>query len=78
MINDTDQQRCDQQDAIAEELYITGFSDGLDGDPPTSNDEAYQLGYKKGCAQLFEYNDKGEPYPGVDPGDCHWLYSEEF
>jgi hypothetical protein len=49
-----DQERCDQQDAIAEQLFIDGFSDGLDGKLPQSKDEAYQLGYIRGEAQRKE------------------------
>ncbi len=49
-----DQQRCDQQDAIAEQLFINGFSDAMDGIPPQSKDEVYQLGYIRGEAHRKE------------------------
>lgn len=47
-----DQQRCDQQDAIAEQLYIDGFSDAMDGKLTECEDEPYKLGYTQGTAQL--------------------------
>ncbi len=49
---EVDQQRCKQQSEISEQLYIDGFSDGLDGIPPQSEDEPYKLGYAQGTVQL--------------------------
>jgi hypothetical protein len=45
-----DQQRCEQQAAIAEELFISGETDGFDGDGvyPASSDIAYLAGYSQG------------------------------
>jgi hypothetical protein len=44
-----DQQRCEQQATIAEELFISGESDGFDsGCPPASSDIAYLAGYSQG------------------------------
>jgi hypothetical protein len=69
-----DQQRCDQQDAIAEQLYIDGFSDAIDGIPPQSEDEPYKLGYAQGKAQLHSnYQSNGV---GGNYNPCHsdeWL-----
>lgn len=46
---DLDQQRCEQQAAIAEELFINGESDGYcDGIRPASSDLAYMAGYSQG------------------------------
>ena len=46
---DLDQQRCEQQAAIAEELFIDGESDGYcDGVRPASSDLAYMAGYSQG------------------------------
>ena len=46
---DVDQQRCEQQAAIAEELFIDGEADGYcDGVRPISSDGAYLAGYSKG------------------------------
>jgi hypothetical protein len=68
-----DQQRCDQQDAITEELYIDGFSDGLDGIPPQSEDEVYQLGYIRGEAQRKESVCQPNQLPN---GQTDWLDDE--
>ena len=45
---DLDQQRCEQQAAIAEELFISGESDAFDGIYPASSDLAYMTGYSQG------------------------------
>ncbi len=45
---DLDQQRCEQQAAIAEELFISGEGDGFDGIYPASLDLAYMSGYSQG------------------------------
>lgn len=46
---DLDQQRCETQSAIAEELFINGESDGYcDGIRPASSDSAYMAGYSQG------------------------------
>ncbi len=49
-----DQERCEEQDVIAEQLYIDGFTDGLDAIPPQSEEEPYKLGYIRGEAQRKE------------------------
>ena len=43
-----DQQRCEQQATITEELFISGESDGFDGIYPASSDIAYLEGYSQG------------------------------
>lgn len=45
---DIDQQRCEQQSAIALELFINGQGDGFDGVYPASLDLAYMSGYSQG------------------------------
>ena len=45
---DLDQQQIETQAAIAEELFISGASDGFDGIYPTSTDVAYMSGYAQG------------------------------
>lgn len=45
---DYDQQRCEEQSVIAEELFIAGESDGFDGTNPISCDLAYLAGYSNG------------------------------
>lgn len=43
-----DQQRCDEQAAIAEELAIMGEGDALDYNDPARTDWAYMAGYARG------------------------------
>ena len=43
-----DQQRCEQQATIAEELLINGESDGFDGNYPESLEIDYLAGYSQG------------------------------
>ena len=43
-----DQQRCDAQAAIAEELAIMGEGDGFDCIDPVRSDWAYMAGYARG------------------------------
>lgn len=60
-----DQERCEQQDAIAEQIFIDGFGDAMDGKPSQSEDEAYQFGYAQGKAQLhsnYQSNSVGGNY----------------
>lgn len=45
---DLDQQRQEQQAAIALELFIDGESDAYDGVRPVSSDLAYMAGYSQG------------------------------
>ena len=45
---DIDQQRCEQQAAIAFELFIDGESDAYDGVRPASLDLEYMSGYSRG------------------------------
>jgi hypothetical protein len=69
-----DQQRCNQQDSIAEEVFIQGFSDGLDGIPPQSEDEPYKLGYAQGKVQLYSNYQANRVGDNYNP--CHkdeWL-----
>lgn len=47
-----DQQRCEQQDAIAEAYYTTGMSDALARQFPRWNLEPYLSGYVAGVKQL--------------------------
>jgi hypothetical protein len=71
---DIDQERCEQQDAIAEQLYIDGFSDAMDGIPPQSEDEAYQLGYAQGTFHLHSEHQVNRVCGNYNP--CHsneWL-----
>ncbi len=69
-----DQQRCDQQDAIAEQLYIDGFSDAMDGIPPQSEEEPYKLGYAKGTVQLHHEHRANQVCGSYDPcPDYKWL-----
>ncbi len=68
-----DQERCDQQDAIAEQLYIDGFTDGLDGIPPQSEEEPYKLGYVRGEAQRKESLCQANQLPD---DNADWLEDE--
>jgi len=43
-----DQERGEQQAAIAEELLISGQSDGFNGDYPASSEIDYLAGYSQG------------------------------
>ena len=43
-----DQQRCEQQATIAEELFISGQGDGFDGKYPESLEIDYLAGYSQG------------------------------
>lgn len=45
---DLDQQLCETQAAIAEELFISGEGDGFDGVRPASSDWVYLKGYAQG------------------------------
>jgi hypothetical protein len=47
-----DQERWEQQDAIAEADYISGLSDALDGLFPRWSIEPYLIGYVAGIKQL--------------------------
>ncbi len=68
-----DQERCEQQDAIAEQFYIDGFSDAIDGKLPQSEDEPYKLGYTQGKVQLH-HEHKANQINGYDPyHDCNCL-----
>ena len=49
---DLDQRRCDQQNAIADELFTEGFTDGVSLSRPRRTDEPYILGYAEGLRQL--------------------------
>lgn len=50
---DLDQQRQEQQAAIAEELFISGQTDAFDGIYPDSSDLAYLAGYSQGLRVRF-------------------------
>lgn len=75
------------QNEIALEWRLLGETDGYDGaDPEYPGNSAYMAGYTparqhdlntQSRATLFEVNDKGDRYRGVDPGDAHWLYSQD-
>ena len=43
-----DQERCEQQATIAEELFISGQGDGFDGNYPESLEIDYLAGYSQG------------------------------
>ena len=43
-----DQQRCEQQATIAEELFISGQGDGFDGNYPARSEIDYLTGYSQG------------------------------
>jgi len=45
---DLDQQRCEQQAAIAEELFISGETEAFHNVYPASSDIAYLTGYSQG------------------------------
>lgn len=45
---DLDQQRCEQQAAIALELFMNGEGDTYDSVRPVSSDLAYMTGYSEG------------------------------
>lgn len=50
---DLDQQRIEQQDAIAEDLRIAGFTDAVEGNKPESDQETpYLMGYLEGLKHL--------------------------
>lgn len=58
---DIDQQRCEQQAAIALELFIDGESDAYDGVRPASSDLAYMSGYSQGMRRkLVEMQHQAE------------------
>ena len=58
---DIDQQRCEQQAAIALELFIDGESDAYDGVRPASSDLAYMSGYSQGIKRkLVEMQHQAE------------------
>ena len=50
-----DQQRCDEQAAIAEELAIMGEGDGFDCIDPARTDWAYMAGYARGLRLKMAY-----------------------
>ena len=50
-----DQQRCDEQAAIAEELAIMGEGDGFDCIDPARSDWAYMTGYARGLRLKMAY-----------------------
>ena len=50
-----DQQRCDAQAVIAEELAIMGEGDALDCIDPTRSDWAYMTGYARGLRLKMAY-----------------------
>ena len=50
-----DQQRCDEQAAIAEELAIMGEGDGFDCIDPARTDWAYMAGYARGLRVKMAY-----------------------
>ncbi len=50
-----DQQRCDTQAAIAEELAIMGEGDALDCIDPARSDWAYMTGYARGLRLKMAY-----------------------
>lgn len=50
-----DQQRCDEQAAIAEELAIMGEGDALDCINPARSDWAYMTGYARGLRLKMAY-----------------------
>lgn len=43
-----DQERIEQQDRVAEELFLDGKTDGYNGTKPTSNELEYLKGYLVG------------------------------
>jgi hypothetical protein len=68
-----DQQRCEEQDAMAEQIYIDGFSDAMDEKPPQSEDEPYKLGYAQGTVQLHRERQANQ-INGYEPyHDCNYL-----
>ena len=50
-----DQQRCDEQAAIAEELAIMGEGDALEYNDPARTDWAYMTGYARGLRLKMAY-----------------------
>lgn len=50
-----DQQRCEEQAAIAEELAISGEGDGFDCIDPARTDWAYMTGYARGLRLKMAY-----------------------
>ena len=50
-----DQQRCDEQAAIAEELAIMGEGDALEYNDPARTDWAYMAGYARGLRLQMAY-----------------------
>ena len=50
-----DQQRCDEQAAIAEELAIMGEGDALEYNDPARTDWAYMAGYARGLRLKMAY-----------------------
>ena len=45
-----DQQRCDEQDEISQDLYIQGCSDGYQGIEKTCFEQPYVMGYEQGLS----------------------------
>ncbi len=69
-----DQRLREEQALIAEELYIDGFSDAMDGIPPQSEDEPYKLGYAQGTVQIHFEHQANQVSGNYNP--CHsdqWL-----
>lgn len=47
-----DQQHCEQQGEISEDLYLSGLSDGYNNLSKTSGETEYLLGYIAGLLQI--------------------------
>ena len=87
MLEELDQQYRALQSEIAGEWHLEGEMDGDSGDDPEyPNNSAYMAGYDTGrkrymqrltTASMFETNDKGDRYRGVDPGDCTWFFGDD-
>jgi hypothetical protein len=87
------QEQFEQREAAQAEWEVEGATDAAFGFLPRYTDEAYLAGYVRATKELpvkpdgtidrhtrpmYEYGHQGEPLRGVNPGDCNWLYREEF
>lgn len=87
------QEQVEQREAARIEWESEGATDAAFGVLPRYRDEVYLAGYVRATKELptkpdgtidrqtrpmFEYGHQGEALRGVNPGDCDWLYWEEF
>jgi hypothetical protein len=87
------QEQVEQRETAQNEWESEGATDAAFGVLPRYTHEAYLAGYVRATKELplkpdgtidrqtrlmYEYGHGGEKLRGVNPGDCDWLYREEF